>query len=120
MDNVTENLCRLSGGRSKAERDCEVAGGVRLKTQLGFELLGFLGWKEREQQGRWGTQGSWQLGFDLKPHDVDNVTYDVSADVSMTGWGRVSDELLNILLSYRHWANGGIFTVEGQANFYPP
>ena len=32
MDNVTENLCRLSGGRSKAERDCEVAGGVRLKT----------------------------------------------------------------------------------------
>ena len=47
--------CRVMVGVLAGKMGKETAGDVKLKSEMGFELLGFLGWKEREQQGRWGT-----------------------------------------------------------------
>ena len=61
MNIVAENFCRLSGGRSKAERDGEAADGMRLETEMIFEL-GFFGYVREEEMRRKGKEGGDWLG----------------------------------------------------------
>ena len=91
-------------------------------------LVGFLGFKRRE----WANG---YLGFIMGKENLccifeydtdDDIICDVNENRKV-GRNWVFDGLFNfflkvgqINLSSRLWTNWGIFTVEGQANFYPP